>query len=136
MKRLIPVLLSMSFLYLTSCSEQSNIVMPDVPQVNSSTKKDKDITIQAKLDAPPFISQGNEFSAIALMDDGKIIKYQTFKTGKAPTTIVYQSKWVVLESHPTTANEANTILKLTSQNGYAKEYKILKDIYDNAGLTR
>ncbi|MFN8578946.1 MAG: hypothetical protein U0354_19130 [Candidatus Sericytochromatia bacterium] len=136
MKRLIPAIFSISFLYLASCSEQSNIVMPDIPQVNSSAKKDKDITTRARLDAPPFISQGNEFSAIALMDDGKIIKYQTFKASKAPTTIVYQSKWVVLESHPTTANEANTILKLTSQNGYSKEYKILKDIYDDAGLTR
>jgi hypothetical protein len=134
MKRLIPVFLSVSFLYLNSCSQQNNIVMPDIPQVDASAKKE--VTTKAKLDTPPFISQSSDFSAVALMDDGKIIKYQTFKSGKAPTTTVYQSKWVVIESHPTTANEANTILKLTSQNGYSKEYKALKDAYDNAGLTR
>lgn len=133
MKKIIPVLLSVSFLYLNACSQQNNLVLPEIEQINSSAKKD--ITILAKLDTPPFISQGSELSAIAMMDDGKIIKYQTVK-GKSPTTIVYQSKWNVLESHATNASEANTILKLVSQNGFAKEYKALKEQYDNAGLTR
>lgn len=135
MKRLIPLLLSVSFLYLNACSQQSNIIMPDIPQ-DANTSAKKQVTIMAKLDTPAFVAQGSELSAVALMDDGKIIKYQTFKSGKAPTTIVYKSKWVVLESHNTTANEANTILKLVSQNGYAKEYRDLKEVYENAGLAR
>lgn len=135
MKKLIPVFLSLSFLYLNSCSQQSNIIMPDIPQdINSSAKKD--ITINAKLDTPAFINQGSEISAVALMDDGKIIKYQTFKNGKSPTTVVYRSKWVILESHNTTANEANTILKLLKQNGFAREYAEFKKSYEDVGLAR
>ena len=134
MKKLIIAILSTSFLTLNACSQNSNLIIPQINQVQSSAKKD--VTTRAKLDSPPFITQGAEFSAIALMDDGKIIKYQTFKSGKAPTTIVYQSKWNILESHQTTVNEANTILKLLSQNGHAKEFKTLQERYEESGLTR
>ena len=134
MKRLISTLLGISFLALNACSQNTNYVFPEVEQAQSAAKDE--ITIKARLDNPPFITQGNEFSAVAVMDDGKIIKYQTFKAGKAPTTIVYQNKWTVLESHQTTASEANTILKLLSQNGNAKEFKAIQEKYEAAGLLR
>src|SRR5687767_1223046 len=95
------------------CSNKVNNInfVPDYTQLNSTPKKQGPITIQVKLDTPPFVSaQANELSGIALMDDGKIIKYQTLKTGTTftATTIVYESKWVKIESHPTTGSEAQT----------------------------
>lgn len=134
MKRLISTLLGISFLALNACSQNTNYVFPEVEQAQSSAKKE--ITTKARLDTPPFIAQGNEFSVVAIMDDGKIIKYQTFKAGKPPATIVYQSKWNILESHQTTASEANTILKLLSQNGSVKEFKSMQEKYEEAGLLR
>ncbi len=134
MKKLIIGLFSLGFLSLNACSQNSNVIIPEINKVDASAKKD--VTTLATLDNPPFINQGVEFSAIATMSDGKIIKYQTFKAGKVPTTIVYQSKWIVIESHQTTGTEANTILKLLSQNGYAKEYKTLQERYESSGLVR
>lgn len=136
MKKIASIILSVSALsYITACSNsQQTLIVPDVQQPATDTQA-ASIT-RARLDNPPFISQGAEFSAIAMMDDGKIIKYQTFKPAKTPTTIVYQSKWNVLESHPTTTTEATTILKLLSQNGYSKEYATMSERYDAADLTR
>lgn len=119
---------------ISACNNSQNtMILPEIVQTQSNNQ---DITTRAKLDNPPIIAQGAELSVVALMDDGKIIKYQTVKSGKAPTTIVYQSKWTVLDTHPTTSSEANTILKLLSQNGYAKEYATMSQRYDEAGLTR
>jgi hypothetical protein len=122
-----------------SCSKRvnNNSFVPDNSQVLSATAAEEPITIQVALDTPPFITaQTGELSGVALLDDGKIIKYQTLKIGAtyAATTIVYEKKWVILESHKTTSTEAQTILKLASQGGYAKEFKAMRDRYAEIGL--
>ncbi len=124
------------FLTAFGCSSNVNNFIPDVNQINT-LKKESPITILIKLDNPPFVtSSTGELSGFSVMDDGKIVKYQTIKTAKVVTakTTIYASKWVVLESHATTENEAQTILKLAGQGGFSKEYKILKDRYTEAGL--
>lgn len=129
------ILVTLISTYISACNKaETTLVLPDPVQINSNNTSAP--STRAKLDSTPFITQGTELSAIAVMDDGKIIKYQTFSTAKAPTTIIYQSKWSVLESHATTSNEATTILKLVSQNGFSKEYSTLSQRYDSAGLTR
>jgi hypothetical protein len=120
------------------CSRLDNSSFsPDFPQIYSAPQNEDPITIQVKLDAPPFLSeQPSELSGIALMDDGKIVKYQTLKAGSSftATTTIYESKWVKLESHSTTGAEAQTILKLASQGGFAKEFRTLRDRYSIIGL--
>jgi hypothetical protein len=123
----------------SGCSNKLNNTFfdPGLTQVNSAPKDPDPITVLVTLDMPPFISQqAAELSGIALMDDGKIIKYQTLKTANSftATTTVYISKWVKLESHPTTTPEAQTILKLASQGGFAKEFKTLKERYEAIGI--
>lgn len=121
------------------CSSKLNntFLDPVFVQVDSLPLKPEPITVQVTLDIPSFISQqATELSGIALMDDGKIIKYQTLKNGDSytATTTVYVSKWVKLESHPTISTEAQTILKLASQGGFVKEYKTLRERYEAIGL--
>src|SRR5689334_3565443 len=120
------------------CSKLDNTYFsPEISQIYSAPQQEEPITIQVKLDMPPFISeQPQELSGIALLDDGKIIKYQTLKNGSSfmATTTVYESKWVKIESHATTSAEAQTILKLASQGGFAKEFRTLRDRYSAIGL--
>lgn len=144
MNKALKTILSVSLfaIFTFGCSSGNSPVMllPDSPSQINSVPKEDTITIKVKLDTPAFISESTgELSGVALMDDGKIFKYQTIKVGTSSvkvTTIVYESKWVKLESHPTTASEAETILKLVRQGGFSKEYKTLSDRYSEAGLVR
>lgn len=123
---------------IVSCSSNNNqtVLLPlEETNIQNTTK---DITTRVKLDTPPFVTQQKqELSSVAMMDDGKIYKYQTIKTdqGKVTaTTFVYMKKWDVLESHPTTVVEAETILKLVRQGGHVKEYQALNERYEAIGL--
>ncbi len=134
---LVPFLVS---IFSFSCSNLNNQVLNDPIILDNSSNvssKEAPFVTKIKLDPVPFISQqANELSAIALNDDGRIYKYQTLKSGAGfqATTFLYQNKWSLIESHPTTALEAQTILRLASQGGFAKEFKTLKDRYEQIGL--
>lgn len=120
--------------YILSCSQKTDINFTSLNPENIQISSNQELS-RSRLDNPPFIANGSELAMVSLSDDGKIIKYSTFPNAK-PVTIIYQSKWSIIESHLTTVNEANTSLKLISQNGYAKEYGIFQQRYDDAGLTR
>lgn len=123
---------------IVACSSSNNSAMLIPLEEINVQNTTKDITTRVKLDTPPFITQQKqELSSVAMMDDGKIYKYQTIKTdqGKVTaTTFVYMKKWEVLESHPTTVVEAETILKLVRQGGHVKEYQALNERYETIGL--
>jgi len=128
------VLLLLSLLF--SCSNQQ-FLTPLVP--NYSQLSEKPVTIKVSLDSPPFVSGVNgELSGVAKSDDGKLVKYSTFNNGGklSAITVTFSAKWVVIESHATTSAEADTILKLARQGGYAKEYKELSERYSTLGLLR
>ena len=130
------VILLSNYSCATNTTLNNPLLNDDLSQSLSTPKKETPIT-RVIMDNPPFINQGSELSGLAVMADGKIVKYQTIKNAGSTataTTIVYQSKWVKIESHPTTSNEAETILKLVGQGGFSKEYKTLKDRYTEAGL--
>jgi hypothetical protein len=134
--KILPVAILLSAFTFGCSSNVNNVIVSELSQINT-VKKEAPITVLVKLDVPPFISTpAGELSGIAVMDDGKIVKYQTVKTarGVTATTTTYASKWVKIESHPTTENEAQTILKLAGQGGFSKEYKTLKDRYTEAGI--
>ncbi|MFN8674653.1 MAG: hypothetical protein U0457_21545 [Candidatus Sericytochromatia bacterium] len=145
MKKLYSLLLvSLFTTVLGACNTQQNN-LPDLKidqsVINSKTPdiitNQDDIHILIKLDSTPFLSQATgELSAVALNDDGRIYKYQTIKNGNTvqATTFLYKTKWNLLESHPTTALEAQTILRLVSQGGFAKEYKEIQARYEQLDL--
>ena len=132
------VLASTLLLSIVACSSSNNsaILIP-LEEINVQNTT-KDITTRVKLDTPPFVTQQKqELSSVAMMDDGKIYKYQTIKTDQGKVTantFVYMKKWDVLESHPTTVVEAETILKLVRQGGHVKEYQALNERYETIGL--
>lgn len=138
MKKILIFLCSLSLLALSACAEKQTTLTNEVIQPsNDVTASSKTTPLRIKLDAVPFLTgASSELSGVALNDDGRIYKYQTTQSGSTikATTFLYQSKWNLLESHNTTALEAQTILKLASQGGFAKEYKTLHDRYDTLGL--
>jgi hypothetical protein len=130
------LILILSSFILTSCSTSNiNNQFDNFLQVNNNTKKDN-ITQKIVLDNPAFQSSGTELSVFAILDDKKIVKYQTKKSGASvmAITTVYKSKWVELEVRNTTAMDADTVLKLVRQGGYSKEYSILYERYSILGL--
>lgn len=137
MKKSLLFVCSLSLLALSSCAEKQTTLVNEVLPTNDVTASSKNIPLRIKLDSVPFLTGASaELSGVALNDDGRIYKYQTTQNGSTfkATTFLYQSKWNLLESHNTTALEAQTILKLASQGGFAKEYKTLHDRYDALGL--
>lgn len=133
MKKTLILLLS-SFI-LTSCNASNINQFDDLLQVNNNTKKD-DVTPKIVLDNPAFQNSGAELSVFAILDDKKIVRYQTRKSGASvmAVTTVYKSKWVELEVRNTTAMDADTVLKLVRQGGYSKEYSALYERYSILGL--
>jgi hypothetical protein len=123
---------------LNSCNSLNINQFEDILQVNNSNNNIKKDNINQKivLDNPAFYNSGTELSVFAVLDDKKIIKYQTKKSGSSvmAITTIYKSKWVELEVRNTTAMDADTVLKLVRQGGYAKEYAILYERYSILGL--
>lgn len=137
MKKSLISICSLSLLAISACAEKQTTLTNEFTQTNDVVASSKTIPSRIKLDSVPFLTGASaELSGVALNDDGRLYKYQTIQNGATfkATTFLYQNKWNLVESHTTTALEAQTILKLASQGGFAKEYKTLHDRYEQLGL--